>query len=162
MSRAFVREGDGAVALPERALSPHPNLVTADGLAQIEAQVHALEAARSAARAARIAGTGFADAATLATIERDLRYWAARKARARLITPAATPDAVRFGVEVTLRALGGRADAPRVLRIVGEDEAAPARGLVSWVSPAAQKLIGARIGDEVEFAGVRYEIDALR
>ena len=51
MSRAFVKEGDGAVTLPERAVSPHPNLVTEAGLAQIEAQVRALEAARSAARA---------------------------------------------------------------------------------------------------------------
>ncbi|MBV6424386.1 MAG: Transcription elongation factor GreB [Steroidobacteraceae bacterium] len=162
MSRAFVKEGDGAVTLPERAVGPHPNLVTAAGLAQIEAQVRALEAARSAARAVAQSGAVTHDAAALATIERDLRYWIHRRSSARLVTPAPKPDAVRFGVEVTLRPLAGPAAAPRTLRIVGEDEADPARGLLSWVSPAAEKLIGAQVGDEVDFAGARHVVDALR
>ncbi|MCW5570542.1 MAG: transcription elongation factor, partial [Steroidobacteraceae bacterium] len=103
MSRAFVKEGDGEVALPERAVSPHPNLVTASGLAQIDAEVRALEASRRAARQAARGGEAGHDAAALAAIERDLRYWVSRKASARLVTPAAAPDIVRFGVAVTLR-----------------------------------------------------------
>lgn len=159
MSRAFVKEGDGEVVLPERAISPHPNLVTANGLAQIEAEVRSLEAARSAARAtAAQGGVGAHDAVQLAAIERDLRYWVKRKASARLVTPGAEPQAARFGVEVTLLDETG---ATRVLRIVGEDEADPARGLVSWMSPAAEALIGARVGDEVRVAGRRYDITRL-
>ncbi|MBX3695359.1 MAG: GreA/GreB family elongation factor [Steroidobacteraceae bacterium] len=160
MSRAFVREGDGDDAmLPERRVSPHPNFVTASGLAQIDSQVRSLEAARLAAReAARDVAQGAHDAAALATIERDLRYWTRRKATARLIVPAAEPDVVRFGTTVTLHAADG---AERRLRIVGEDEADPARGLVSWVSPVAESLLGAVPGEEVEIGGVRYAIARL-
>ncbi|MCW5569632.1 MAG: GreA/GreB family elongation factor [Steroidobacteraceae bacterium] len=81
-----------------------------------------------------------------------------RKASARLVTPAPDPQVVRFGVAVTLHDTEG---ATRVLRIVGEDEADPARGLISWVSPAAEALIGARVADEVTVAGQRYEIGPL-
>ncbi len=171
MSRAFVKEGDGEVTLPERAVSAHPNLVTASGLQHIEAEVRALDAARSAAREAARSTTGGAhDAQSLASIERDLRYWVKRRASARLIVPAARPQAVRFGVTVTLRAVSGEADAGpepgvgdaiRVLRIVGEDEADPAHGLVSWVSPVAEGLVGARGGDEVAVGGQRYVIEKL-
>jgi transcription elongation GreA/GreB family factor len=158
MSRAFVKEGDGEVVLPERAISPHPNLVTASGLAQIDAQVRELEAARSAARQAARSGAGNPDVAALAAIERDLRYWVQRKASARLVTTAPAPQVARFGVSVTLRDETG---ATRTLCIVGEDEADPARGLVSWVSPVAEALIGARVGDEVRLAGKGFEIMQL-
>ncbi|MCW5573508.1 MAG: GreA/GreB family elongation factor [Steroidobacteraceae bacterium] len=160
MSRAFVKEGDGDDAvLPERRVSPHPNFVTASGLAQIDSQVRSLEAARLAARAAaRDVAQGAHDAAALATIERDLRYWTRRKATARLIVPAAEPDVVRFGMTVTLRAADGT---ERRLRIVGEDEADPARGLVSWVSPVAEELLGAAPGEEIEIGGLRYEVTRL-
>ena len=128
MSRAFVRESDGQVELPERAISSHPNLVTPAGLAQIEANVRALERARSAAReSSRDAATGVHDAAALATIERDLRYWMSRKSSARLIVPAAMPDAVRFGVSGAARLMGLRgrrrssASSARTRRIRRED-----------------------------------------
>jgi hypothetical protein len=43
MSRAFVKESDqDSEVLPERAISPHPNLVTRRGLALLEARVRAL------------------------------------------------------------------------------------------------------------------------
>jgi len=159
MSRAFVKEGDGEVVLPERAISPHPNFVTANGQRRIEARVRELEAARrSALETARAAASGAHDAAALAGLERDLRYWRERKASARLVTPAARPEVVRFGVTATLRAADG---ATRDLTVVGEDEADPARGLVSWVSPAAEALIGAGVGDEVVIGEERYEIIAL-
>ena len=34
-------------------------------------------------------------------------------------------------------------------RIVGEDQAEPARGWISWLSPLAQALRGARVEDRV-------------
>lgn len=160
MSRAFVKDGDGEpLPLPERAISPHPNLVTARGLRQIDARVRELEAARSTAlEAARAAAAGIHDAAARAGLERDLRYWRARRASARLVTAAPAPDVMRFGVTATLRAAGG---ATRTLTVVGEDEADPARGLVSWVSPAAESLIGAGVGEDVTIGDQRYELVEL-
>jgi len=86
MSRAFVRESDGDPgALPERALSTHPNFVTPRGLTAIEARVRELEGERQAAREG-------GDTAARARVERDLRYWSARRASARLVTPAAVAE----------------------------------------------------------------------
>ena len=74
MSRAFTKESDHDVeTFPERAISSHPNLVTATGMALLESRVKELEAERSAART-----TG--DVAALARIARDLRYFHAQGA----------------------------------------------------------------------------------
>jgi len=82
MSRAFVRNSDDEPqSLPERPVSPHPNFVTPRGLAAIEARVRELEAQRQAAREAD-------DALLRARLERDLRYWSARRASARVVGPA--------------------------------------------------------------------------
>lgn len=159
MSRAFVREGEGEPdPLPERVVSVHPNFVTARGLAQIDTEVRELEAARTAAQSARRAGGAAADAAALASIERDLRYWQKRQATARVVGPVPDPQAVRFGVTVTLvDARGGT----RTLQIVGEDEASPADGLISYVSPLAEALMGAEEGEEIAFGSERYAIERL-
>ena len=52
MSKAFTREDDtGREAdLPERVISPHTNLVTAEGLAQIEATIARLTKEQGRAR----------------------------------------------------------------------------------------------------------------
>ena len=79
MSRAFVKEREDAVEeLPERPISPHPNLVTAEGLAHIEAEVTRLQQEHTAAQAAN-------DRTALARAARDLRYWTARRATAQLV-----------------------------------------------------------------------------
>jgi transcription elongation GreA/GreB family factor len=149
MSRAFTREpDDDPGVVPERAISPHPNLVTPAGLAALEAQVRALEAERTAAR-------GGGDAAQRARIERDLRYFTQRLASARVIVPSEAPGRVRFGVRVSLRSATG---ATQTFRLVGEDEADAARGLVSWVSPLAQALLGHEAGDVVRFQAGELEI----
>src|SRR3954462_8418540 len=97
LSRAFVPASDQAPdPLPERAISEHPNLVTARGLAQIEARGRELEADRSAARAAN-------DTSVLARTARDLRYFQARRDSARLVTPVSHAQQVRFGVRALLR-----------------------------------------------------------
>jgi transcription elongation GreA/GreB family factor len=152
MSRAFVRESDqDAEPLPERVISPHPNFVTSAGLRQIEEQIRDLEAERRAARQAE-------DQATLARIERDLRYWTQRRSSARLVEASAAPDTVRFGVKVTIESADG---SRREFRVVGEDEAEPSQGRISWVSPLAAALIGARLGDVVTFQGNPVEIVRL-
>ena len=130
--------------IPEdRQVSPHANFVTARGLRLLEQRIRELEAERLAARAAD-------DAARIAVLARDLRYFTARRDSARLVASPDLPAVVRFGVRVTLElADGGR----REFRIVGEDEAAPGEGLLSYVSPLARDLLGRRAGEEVEFAG---------
>jgi transcription elongation GreA/GreB family factor len=144
MSRAFVREGEGEPeALPERAVSSHPNFVTPRGLKALEARVHELEAQRTAAR---VAG----DIAGRAAVERELRYWSARRASARLVEPAAATERVRFGMRVTLELASG---ATQAFRLVGEDEADAAQGLISWVAPLANALLGRTAGDSVPFQG---------
>lgn len=148
MSRAFTRESDEPAPPPERAISSHPNLVTARGLTVIEAQIRALEGERQAARAN-------ADGVLRARIERDLRYWTARRASARVVPKVATPDRVRFGVQVTLRTASG---AEQTFRLVGEDEADAANGLLSWVSPLAQALLGREAGDSVPFQGAEAQL----
>jgi transcription elongation GreA/GreB family factor len=149
MSRAFTRESDHEGAPPpERTVSPHPNLVTPAGLAAIEARLRALEQEREAARAA-------GDTALRERVERDVRYFAQRRATARVVPPASAPDRVRFGVRVTLRSDAG---AEQSYRLVGEDEADAARGLLSWVSPLAQALLGQASGDTVRFKDGELEI----
>jgi len=141
LSRAFVKESDDAgEPLPELAVSPHPNFVTPEGLRLIEARIAALDVELKAARAAD-------DKPLLARVHRDLRYWPQRRATARVVPPAVRPDAARFGVTVTLRFADDSSEAR--FKIVGEDEADPARGLVSFVSPLAKALLGRKIGEEV-------------
>lgn len=154
MSRAFVKEGDGEEAgldLPERALSPHRNLVTAAGLAAIE---QALRGAREAVTAARAAD----DKPALARAERDLRYWSARRGNAEQVPPPRDTSVVRFGCRVTF----ARGDGSRTrVTIVGEDEADPAAGLVSYVAPLARALLGAEPGDVLRFGDDELEILAI-
>ena len=155
MSRAFVRENDGGAEVPEdvpeRPVSSHANFVTARGLQQIESRIHELEAAREAPKRSE-------DKDALGRVDRDLRYWQQRKATAKLVEPETEPVKARFGVRVTLQ----YADGPqRSYTLVGEDEADPAQGLISWISPIAQALLGASVGDEVTLQGQRAEITKL-
>jgi len=157
MSVAFTREEDleaTAADLPDRPISPHPNLVTPEGLAKIDA---ALTAARAAYSAAQAHGSIEADRTAMARATRDLRYWSARRATAQLIE--SPPDGrVRFGGSVTIERADGRT---QTWRIAGEDEADPAAGSVSHVSPLAVALIGKRVGDEAVVAGQTVEIVAV-
>ena len=157
MSVAFTREEDleaTAADLPDRPISPHPNLVTPEGLAAIEA---ALAAARAAYNTAQARGSIEADRTAMARATRDLRYWSARRATAQLVESA--PDGrVRFGGAVTIEREDGRT---QTWRITGEDEADPAKGSVSHVSPLARALVGKRVGDEATVAGQTVEIVAV-
>ena len=154
MSRAFVREqdADSIEDLPERAISEHPNDVTEAGLAQIE---HALAAAGEAHANAQAA----ADRAAIAAAGRDLRYWSARRATARVIPAPTEPSEVRFGTSVTIVRDDGRT---QTFRIVGEDEADPAQGSISHISPLARAMFGKRIGDVVPAGAGEAEIIAIQ
>jgi transcription elongation GreA/GreB family factor len=150
MSRAFVKDQDDDFVddLPDRPISTHPNDVTEEGLALIEA---ALAAARSALGDAQTAE----DRAAAARARRDLRYWTARHASARVVPPPTDTTEVRFGARVTIVRDDGREQS---FRIVGEDEADPARGTISHVSPLARALFGKAVGDVVSVGKGEAEI----
>lgn len=152
MSRAFVKEDDptgGAAVLPDRAISPHPNLVTRRGLRLIEARVAGFE--RLLAEAP--------DDEARARAGRELRYWTARLGTARLEEPAGETAAVRFGTTVT----GTREDGLEVtFAIVGEDEAEPEAGRIAWTAPVARALLGGEPGDVRRLPKGEFEIVAIR
>jgi transcription elongation GreA/GreB family factor len=153
MSRAFVKEDttDTFEDLPERPVSEHPNYVTAEGLALIEAELARLAHEHAAAVAA-------SDRGLLAKTARDLRYWSARRASAELIPPPEDFSEVRFGCRVRLGRDDGR---QQTFRIVGEDEADPAKGTLSHVSPLARALLGKKVGDVVPAGRDEAEILAI-
>ena len=154
MSRAFVKESDGADGEEpaELQVSPHRNLVTPDGLALIEAAVERLRAELSAARSAE-------DRADIKRVKRDLRYWTLRLRTAELVKPAPAGAKVRFGSMVSLELPDGNTVE---FRIVGEDEADPANGKISYVSPIAKLLIGAAVGDEMALPDGIVKITGIR
>ena len=154
MSRAFTREEDSENAIAgigERPVSQHRNLVTEHGLAQIEQELAGLrdELAKAEKKA---------DRERIALVSRDLRYWTARRESAELSVPEPGSDLVRFGMGVTLQ---GDDDRKVHWKIVGEDEADPAKGSISHVSPMAVALYGKKIGDVAVVNGKEWEIVKL-
>jgi transcription elongation GreA/GreB family factor len=140
MSVAFRRESDDEHLEPkfELPIPPGPNLVTERGLALIAARVEALEAELA----------GLSDENEVKRVKRDLRYWRTRQATAQLVPP---PDGavVAFGSTVTFR-IGGK---ERTITLVGDDEADPAAGLLSFTAPLSRALMEAEVGDEIDFGG---------
>ena len=151
MSRAFVNEDNLVDEIPDRPISGYPNCVTAQGLAQIDS---ALATARGEYGQAQASG----NRDSLAKSGRDLRYWGARRASAQLVTTNPDLDCVQFGSAVTITRDDGR---KQTFRIVGEDEADPAKGTISHVSPLAAALVGKRIGDVVRAGRDDAEITAI-
>jgi transcription elongation GreA/GreB family factor len=159
MAVAFTREEDyeaQAADLPDRPISPHPNLVTAAGLAAIE---QALADARAAYAAAQADGGVSTDRTAMARATRDLRYWSARRANAQLTEPEGPTDKALFGRTVEIEREDGR---KQTFRIVGEDEADPTKGSISYVSPLASALLGKSVGDVAMVNAAEVEIVAVR
>ncbi len=129
--------------LPERPQSPHTNYVTPTGLRQLHALL-----AELAVRSHQLLEEGkLANPQELAIVQRDLRYYEARVQRAVLVDPAGKSlDRVHFGATV---AVCDEAGAVEAFTIVGEDEADPGLGRISWVSPLAEALLNAELGEEV-------------
>ena len=148
MSRAFVRETEALDELPERLVSEHRNLVTPEGLALIEGEIKRLQEDLAAAHEA-------ADRNGVARASHDLRYWNQRLATAELQPVTTDVSIVAFGARVTLERDDGRI---QKFRIVGEDEANPAKGSISYVSPLAQALMGKAVGDTVKAGSGEAEI----
>ncbi len=147
MSRAFVKEGDGALdPLPDLPLSPHPNYVTPRGLAALQARLLA-EQRRLAALKARPERL---DKLPEAAAERDIRYLEARLRSALLLDTATLPlTEVAFGLAVTVADPSG---GETTYEITGEDEADARRNRIAPQSPLARALMGAAVGDDVTWA----------
>lgn len=158
LSVAFTREEDveaAAAFLPDRPVSTHPNLVTASGLARLDAE---LAEARAAYNAAQSAGGVSADRTAMARATRDLRYVSIRRASAQLVEADPAVATLQFGQTVTFDRADGRR---QTFRIVGEDEADAGSGTVSYVSPLARALMGKGVGDDAVLAGAAVEIVAI-
>ena len=148
MSVAFRRESDEEHLEPkfELPIPPGPNLVTAKGLAMIEARLQAIEAA--------IAGETVE--AALAAARREWRYWITRKTSAQ-IAPPPPADRVAFGARVRF-AIDGE---ERTVTLVGSDEADPAQGMIAFTAPLARALIGGEVGETIDFAGRADAIEII-
>jgi transcription elongation GreA/GreB family factor len=140
MSVAFRRESDEEHLEPrfELPIPPGPNLVTPRGLEQIRARNEELES--------RLEGPLSEDERK--TVLRDARYWRQRLASAQL-APLVDGNRVAFGTRVTFVRDGQTCS----LELVGHDESEPAAGRIAFTAPLARALIGAEVGDEVDFAG---------
>ena len=174
MSRAFVKETAESAAPPERMVEDGPNLVTPQGLVQIEGHIARIESAMASET----------NPLLRETLARDLRYWVHQKSTAEVVASATSPlrhaardtspvrtgeesrrageekiaaDEVMFGSHVVIARKGRR----QRFRIVGVDEADPAKGLLSFRSPLAAAIMGARAGDVVEAPEPLGEIEIV-
>jgi transcription elongation GreA/GreB family factor len=156
LSVAFTKEESAETAsetlLPDRPISPHPNLVTEAGLQALQAQ---LREAREAYEAAQAIEDVNEKRRQSAVPLRDARYLTERLRTAQVIPDPASTDVVAFGSTVTFSRTDGRV---QTYRIVGEDEADPKAGSISFVAPVAKSLIGRTVGDVAGSGAQEIEI----
>lgn len=148
MSVAFRRESDEEHKEPrfELPLPPGPNRVTARGMALTHAALATVTEALEAET----------DADRLEELRRTRRYWQTRAATAEL-APVPTGGTATFGCRVTLRLSG----AQRVIDIVGDDEADPPVGRLAFSAPLARAVIGAEVGELLDFGEKREAIEII-
>jgi transcription elongation GreA/GreB family factor len=159
VSVAFTKEESAETAsetlLPDRVISPHPNLVTPAGLKALEQEL-------SQARAAYEAASTIEDVnerrRQSAIPLRDARYLAERVRTAEVIADPVSTDIVAFGSTVTFGRQDGRV---QTYRIVGEDEADPKAGSISFVSPVARLLMGKAVGETAGADDQELEVIAI-
>lgn len=100
----------------------------------------------------------------LREIDRRLGFLSRRMKAAQIVDPSRQEDReqVRFGATVEI---ADEEDARKTITLVGEDEAEAGEGRISWRSPLANALKGARVGDVRSVrlpAGERdYEVMAI-
>lgn len=149
MSRAFVKDSDDDLAageLPERPVPAHANYVTPHGLEQLRARARELAEQHEQLKA--VAADDSEAKRKLREVERDQRYIIAQLERAEMVDPAGhPPGVVRFGATVRVE----DDDGIQVFSIVGDDEADVVAGKISWGSPLARSLLGAKVGDTVKW-----------
>ena len=159
MSVAFTKEESAETAaetlLPDRPISPHPNLVTEAGLQALQSQFAQAREAYEAAQAIEDVNEKRRQSAVPL---RDVRYLGERLRTAQVVPNPASTDIVAFGSTVTFSRPDGRV---QTYRIVGEDEADPKAGSISFVAPVARSLMGKAVGDIVGAGAQEIEIVAI-
>ena len=159
MSVAFTKEESAETAsetlLPDRPISPYPNLVTEAGLKALELQLQ--EARESYEAVQRIEDINERRRQSAIPL-REVRYFSERVRTAQLVPAPTSTDTVAFGSTVTFRREDGRV---QKYRIVGEDEADPKSGSISFAAPVARSLMGRAIGEVVGSGSRELEIIAI-
>ncbi|MBP2234738.1 transcription elongation GreA/GreB family factor [Sinorhizobium kostiense] len=159
MSVAFIKEESAETAaetlLPDRQISPHPNLVTEAGLKALELQLRQAREAYDVTRTIEDVNERRRQAAGPL---RDLRYFSERVRTAQLVPDPTSSETVAFGSTVTFSRDDGGV---HTYRIVGEDEADPKAGSISYISPVARRLMGKAVGDIVAMGDQELEIIAI-
>jgi transcription elongation factor GreB len=164
MSKAFTKEDAPGEADPPEEASAAPalpagskNYISPAGFARLKAELRELveverpEVVKTVAWAASNGdrsenGDYIYGKKRLREIDRRVRFLIKRLENAEVVhSSGRDTDQVFFGAAVRIRSASGE----RTVTILGLDEADPARGLVSWISPIAKALIKARAGDAV-------------
>lgn len=159
LSVAFTKEESAETAaetlLPDRPISSHPNLVTDIGLKALEFQLACAREAYAAAQKIEDVNERRRQAAIPI---RDIRYFSERVRTAQLVPDPTSTDTVAIGSTVTFNRNDGRV---QTYRIVGEDEADPKAGSISFVSPVAKSLLGKAVGDVVGFGDQELQVVSI-
>jgi transcription elongation factor GreB len=165
MSKAFTKEDlpDDAGAADEAPEAPAlpsggKNYISPGGFARLKAELRELveverpEVVKTVAWAASLGDRSenadyIYGKKRLREIDRRVRFLIKRLEGAEVVQSSGRDtDQVFFGAAVRLRLPSGE---ERTVTILGVDEADPARGVVSWISPIARALLKAREGDIV-------------
>lgn len=116
MSVAFTKEESAETAsetlLPDRPISPHPNLVTEAGRKALERQ---LQQARAAYEAAQQLDDVNERRRQSAVPLRDARYLTERLRTAQVVADPASTETVAFGSTVTFSRADGRVQTYRIV-----------------------------------------------
>ena len=171
MNKAFTKEQDGDADDDEdaaAALPPLPagskNYLTPQGYARLRAELMALIdvdrpkvveivhwAASNGDRSEN--GDYIYGKRRLREIDRRIRFLTKRLEAAEIVEPSAqSTERVLFGAYVTVERTDSDDETlakPRTYRIVGIDETNVSKGEISWISPMARALLGAKSGDIV-------------
>jgi transcription elongation factor GreB len=145
MSRAFVKEPDGDSPddeYPESPVPSGPNYVTPAGLADLQARLARAQSDVDRLRASDTKSTG---KPALARARAEVRRWQRRLDAAVLVEADTSENGeIAIGMQATIELPDG---IRQTFAIVGEDEADPVNGLVSWASPLGEALLGKRAGE---------------
>ena len=172
MNKAFTKESDydesaeTVVQLVDPLPAGAPNYVTPDGERKVRKELRRLIDVEHPMLEVQ-AGVGKeADGArdtqektkarkALREVEAQIRFLEDHVGRFEIVDPSTQDgDSVRFGARVTVMNADGD---ERTYLICGVDEAEPAIGAVSWISPIAKALLGREVGDEVNLRLPRGE-----
>jgi transcription elongation factor GreB len=163
MSKAFVREDAPEEEDEEGGVAPLPpgtrNYMTPAGHARMQAELaHLVRNERPEVVKVVSWAAGNGDRSEngdyiygkkrLREIDRRIRFLTKRLENAVVVDPRMqeNTDTVYFGATVLCMNADGTENR---YSIVGMDEAVPAQGRISWLSPLARALIKARLGDTV-------------